>query len=163
MVRQLTGETGGGKGRCVGSLLVTLGQLWVTYDQARPGPGHGDKTSPLNETTDRTNSTFNIVLTVMFTLHTLTLAQIITKICCCLCSLPVTPQTSRISYAYVSITKSIGSNQLSTQQFGLGRIYSTQHFLVELVWTFLGFLFPIFPVRRTKGSHGRPSYSIMKL
>ena len=43
------------------------------------------------------------------------------------------PQTSRISYAYVSITKSAGSNQLSTQQFGLGRIYSTQHFLVELV------------------------------
>ena len=38
------------------------------------------------------NSAFNIVLTVMFTLPTLTLAQIITKICCCLCSLSVTPQ-----------------------------------------------------------------------
>ena len=51
-------------------------------------------------------------------------------------SLSATPQKSRISYAYVIITKSAGSKQLSTQQFGFGRIYSTQHFWVELVSTY---------------------------
>ena len=45
-------------------------------------------------------------------------------------------QKSRISSAYVSITKSAGLKQLSTQQFGFGQIYSTQHFLVELVSTY---------------------------
>ena len=30
MVRQWSGEVGGGKGRCVGSLWVTLGSLYVT-------------------------------------------------------------------------------------------------------------------------------------
>ena len=60
------------------------------------------------------------------------LPQIITYKDLLLCSLLVTPQISQISYACVSITKSVGLKQLSTQQFGLGRIYST---LLSIFWS----------------------------
>ena len=117
--------------------------IWPN-DQARPGPGHGDKTSPLNETTEPTVHSTLLSLSCSLYIHLLynkssQRSAAVYAVCRWL------PRyLSRISYAYVSITKSVGSNQLSTQQFGLGRIYSTQHFLVELVWTFRGSLFPFF-------------------
>ena len=50
--------------------------------------------------------------------------------------------TTRLRFPYRS--KSVGSKQLSSQQIGLGRIYSNQHFLVELVSTYFGTSFPLF-------------------
>ena len=62
--------------------------IWPN-DQARPGPGHGDKTSPLNETTEPT--VHSTLLSLSCCVHS-TYTYSITNICCCLCSLSVTPQ-----------------------------------------------------------------------